>query len=69
MERFIARENIRRYNRMLTDTSDEAKKATLRQLLRDEERRLAVLEAGTLNANEQAHVPLAQVEPQLRSKS
>ena len=40
MEEFIARENIRNFQSQLEDCTDEAQKATLLQLLRDEERHL-----------------------------
>ena len=44
MERFIARENIRRFKAQLADCSDEEQATTLRNLLAEEEARLAILE-------------------------
>lgn len=44
MERFIARENIRRFKAQLVDCTDERRSATLRKLLADEEAHLARLE-------------------------
>ena len=44
MERFIARENIRRFKVQLADCSDEKRSATLRNLLAEEEAHLARLE-------------------------
>lgn len=44
MERFIARENIRRFKAQLADCSDEKRSATLRNLLAEEEAHLARLE-------------------------
>jgi hypothetical protein len=40
MEAFIARENIKRFKAQLRSTEDEAQKATLRNLLEEEERHL-----------------------------
>jgi bacterioferritin (cytochrome b1) len=45
MQEFIAHENIKRFKKALADTPDEIKKATLRQLLADEEAHLKKLEA------------------------
>ena len=44
MERFIARENIRRFKAELADCTDEERSATLRELLAEEEAHLARLE-------------------------
>lgn len=43
MQRFIAEANIKRYKRMLCEAPDPAKKATLLQLLADEEKHLCDL--------------------------
>jgi hypothetical protein len=43
MERFIARENIRRFKEQLRSCRDEPQKATLRKLLSEEERKLGTL--------------------------
>ena len=40
MEAFIARENIKRFKAQLRSTEDDAQKATLRNLLEEEERHL-----------------------------
>ncbi len=40
MERFIARENIKRFRALLKSNPDEIKKATLEQLIAAEEARL-----------------------------
>ena len=45
MQRYIALENIKRYKQQLSETADAAKMATLRQLLAEEETRLAAVEA------------------------
>jgi hypothetical protein len=44
MERFIARENIRRFKAQLAGCTDDDQAATLRELLTREEARLATLE-------------------------
>jgi hypothetical protein len=43
MERFIARENIRRFRAQLADCSDGGRSATLRKLLAEKEAHLAGL--------------------------
>jgi rubrerythrin len=43
-ERFIARENIRLFRRQLATSTDEQQKRILRQLLAQEQERLAKLE-------------------------
>lgn len=43
MDRFIARENIRRFKEQLAACSDESQKATLEKLLVSEENRLKAL--------------------------
>ena len=40
MERFIARENIRRFRHQLENCTDDAEKTTLQKLLADEEAKL-----------------------------
>jgi hypothetical protein len=45
VERFIARENIRRFKAQLVDCSDSERSATLQKLLADEEVHLARLES------------------------
>lgn len=47
MQRFIARENIKRFRQQLASCSDERQRETLRQLLAAEE--------GKLNELERAH--------------
>ena len=54
MQRFIARENIKRFREMLADTTDEQKRETLSQLLSDEEARLARLDGESKPAPEPA---------------
>lgn len=44
MQDFIAHKNIKRLRRALAETSDEVKKATLRQLLAEEEAHLKEFE-------------------------
>jgi hypothetical protein len=44
VERFIARENIRRFKAQLAACTDDEQAATLRELLSQEEARLARLE-------------------------
>ena len=44
MQRFIARENIKRFRQQLANCTDEHQRATLNQLLAQEEARLAQLE-------------------------
>ena len=43
MERFIARENIRRFRQQLENCTNEAERATLQKLLADEEAKLRSL--------------------------
>ncbi len=50
MERFIARENIRRFKLQLADCSDRERSATLQKLLIDEEAHLARLD-GQIRAD------------------
>jgi hypothetical protein len=47
MERFIARENIRRFERQLESCTDETQRATLEKLLADEQARLAIMTIQT----------------------
>lgn len=44
MQRFIARENIKRYKQMLDSTTDEQQRSMVRDLLAKEEALLASLE-------------------------
>lgn len=44
MERFIARENVRRFKAQLLECTDESRSAVLRNLLADEKAHLARLE-------------------------
>lgn len=46
MERFIARENIKRFKEQLADCTDANRAAVLRQLLAQEEEHLARLQDG-----------------------
>lgn len=44
MDRFVARENVRRFKQQLLDCTDEQQLQTLKQLLAETEQRLAELE-------------------------
>lgn len=44
MDRYIAEENIKRFRSLLERCTDGAQRETLKQLLADEERRLATLQ-------------------------
>ena len=58
MERFIARENIRRFKAQLADCSDQERSATLRKLLAEEEALLARLEQQLHPPPEPARRPM-----------
>jgi hypothetical protein len=47
MERYIARENIRRFKKLLATSADERQIVTLQQLLAAEEAQLAELDRHT----------------------
>jgi hypothetical protein len=46
MERFVIRQNIDRYRRLLEQTSDEAARQQIRRLLKEEEEKLHAAKAG-----------------------
>jgi hypothetical protein len=46
MERFVIRQNIDHYRRLLEQTSDEAARQQIRRLLKEEEEKLHAAKAG-----------------------
>jgi hypothetical protein len=52
MHRFIARQNIARFEAQLKECSDETTRQTLRQLLAAEQKKLDGLDRATLSAAE-----------------
>jgi rubrerythrin len=51
MQRFIARENIRRFKQQLAACTDDSQASTLRRLLAEEEAHLAELDAQLRSAS------------------
>ncbi len=50
MDRFIANENIQRYNRLLAEATDEKRRAYLRSLINEEQRKLAPVASQGVSA-------------------